>query len=79
MVELWPLETNATAHSPHYICFHAARSTLGEALSKRLGWDFKDGDDFHPEKNVTKMSQGIPLTDEDRVPWLQAIRDVMKR
>ena len=49
------------------------KSTTGAALSKALGWPFRDADSFHPEANIDKMSRGIPLTDEDRMPWLAAI------
>lgn len=51
----------------------SGKSTIGEALARRLGWTVEDGDSFHPPSNVAKMSQGIPLTDEDRWPWLRAI------
>jgi gluconokinase len=43
------------------------------------GWTFVEGDDFHPEANVEKMHRGIPLTDEDRRPWLDAIRHRLKQ
>jgi gluconokinase len=49
------------------------KSTVGEGLSERLGWPFRDGDSFHSPANVAKMHAGIPLTDEDRWPWLAAI------
>jgi gluconokinase len=49
------------------------KSTIGSLLAGRLGWEFEDGDWFHPPANVEKMHQGIPLTDEDRRPWLEAI------
>lgn len=52
----------------------AGKSTLGQALAQRLGWDFADGDDFHPEANVQKMARGEALTDADRWPWLQRLR-----
>jgi gluconokinase len=51
------------------------KSTVGEALAKSLQWPFLDADDFHPAANVAKMSAGLPLTDEDRVPWLDRIAD----
>ena len=51
----------------------SGKSTVGEALAKRLGWRYEDGDKFHPATNVAKMSAGQPLTDEDRWPWLRAI------
>jgi gluconokinase len=49
------------------------KSTTGTRLSKLLGWPFRDADSFHPQANVDKMSRGLPLTDEDRQPWLAAI------
>ena len=51
----------------------SGKSTVAEALAKRLGWRCEDGDRFHPASNVAKMSAGHPLTDEDRLPWLKAI------
>lgn len=49
------------------------KSTLAKALAERLGWDFQEGDDLHPAANIAKMKAGIPLTDADRGPWLDAI------
>jgi carbohydrate kinase (thermoresistant glucokinase family) len=51
----------------------AGKSTVGQALAARLGCAFRDADSFHPPANIAKMSQGVPLTDEDRWPWLDAI------
>jgi carbohydrate kinase (thermoresistant glucokinase family) len=51
----------------------SGKSTTGAALSRKLGWPFRDADTFHPPANVAKMSRGTPLTDEDRWPWLAAI------
>lgn len=56
----------------------SGKSTIGSQLANRLGLPFYDGDDFHPQANVDKMKSGIPLTDEDRWPWLQAINDFCK-
>lgn len=55
----------------------AGKTTLAEALSARLGWAMAEADDFHPASNVAKMNSGTPLDDEDRWPWLTAIRDWM--
>ncbi|MCP4694267.1 MAG: gluconokinase [Desulfobacterales bacterium] len=54
------------------------KTTIGKLLSKKLGWPFYDGDDFHPAENKEKMRAGIPLTDEDRLPWLQRLRDEIR-
>ncbi len=53
------------------------KSTIAKALAARLGWDFAEGDDFHPEANVAKMASGTPLNDDDRWPWLGLIGDWM--
>jgi gluconokinase len=49
------------------------KSTVGGELSRALGWPFRDADEFHPPANVEKMRRGMPLTDADRWPWLDAI------
>ncbi|HEX3804991.1 MAG TPA: gluconokinase [Solirubrobacteraceae bacterium] len=51
----------------------AGKSTVAANLSERLGWDLAEGDDLHPAANVAKMAAGLPLTDEDRKPWLAAV------
>lgn len=53
----------------------AGKTTIGVRLADALDWEFFDGDDFHPAANIDKMDQGIPLTDEDRWPWLRALHD----
>jgi len=53
----------------------SGKTTVGKLLAARLGWHFADGDDFHPHANVEKMQSGSPLTDEDRRPWLRALRE----
>jgi carbohydrate kinase (thermoresistant glucokinase family) len=55
----------------------SGKSTVGEILAERLGWEFRDGDGFHPAANVAKMKSGSPLDDNDRKPWLEAIRTYM--
>ncbi|MBY0381633.1 MAG: gluconokinase [Xanthobacteraceae bacterium] len=57
----------------------SGKSTVAEALAKRIGFAEEDGDDFHPAANIAKMHAGIPLTDEDRWPWLYAIADDIDR
>lgn len=51
----------------------SGKSTIGALLASQLRWEFEDADWFHPVSNVDKMHSGIPLTDEDRWPWLDAI------
>ena len=51
----------------------SGKSTIGGLLASRLHWEFEDADWFHPASNIEKMHQGIPLTDEDRWPWLDAV------
>jgi gluconokinase len=53
------------------------KTTIGRLLSGRLEWDFYDADDFHPIENITKMADGIPLTDADREPWLDGLRHLI--
>jgi gluconokinase len=55
----------------------SGKTSVGEALAERLGWDFYDGDEFHPPENVAKMAKGIPLSDADRVPWLSSLHDLI--
>ncbi|WP_067483186.1 gluconokinase [Actinomadura hibisca] len=51
----------------------SGKTTVGELLAERLGWEYAEADDFHPPANITKMRAGTPLTDADRRPWLHAI------
>src|SRR2546423_3336280 len=51
----------------------SGKTTVGKLLAATLGWPFYDADDFHPPENVERMRKGIPLTDEDRKPWLAAL------
>jgi gluconokinase len=52
----------------------AGKTTVGQRLSEDLQWPFLDGDAVHPPENIAKMGRGAPLTDEDRQPWLQTLR-----
>ncbi|SHG25039.1 gluconokinase [Flagellimonas flava] len=52
------------------------KSTIGTKLSERLDFPFFDGDDYHPEENVQKMSAGNPLNDEDRKGWLERLNQL---
>jgi gluconokinase len=53
----------------------AGKTTVCELIASGLGWRFVDGDDLHPQANIDKMRSGVPLTDADRAPWLEAIGD----
>lgn len=55
----------------------SGKTTVGQQLAKELGWRFYDGDDFHPQANIDKMRQGIPLTDDDRVSWLTTLHQLI--
>jgi gluconokinase len=50
------------------------KSTIASHIAELLGAHFKDADELHPEKNIQLMSNGTPLTDADRLPWLQDVR-----
>jgi len=53
----------------------SGKTTVAEELARRLDVEYAEGDDFHPAHNVEKMRAGIPLTDEDRAPWLHELAD----
>jgi gluconokinase len=55
------------------------KSTVGQLLAGKMGCAFYDGDDFHPAANIAKMSQGIPLNDDDRAGWLAVLADLIRR
>jgi len=55
----------------------SGKTTVGAALAEAIGVPFEDGDSLHPAANVAKMSAGIPLSDEDRGPWLDTIGRVL--
>jgi gluconokinase len=73
------IKTSATADAPAPMILivmgvsGCGKSTIGALLARRLRWEFEDADWFHPPSNVDKMHNGIPLSDEDRWPWLDAI------
>ena len=56
----------------------SGKTTVAELLAKQLGWPFMEGDRLPPPANVEKMRQGTPLTDADRWPWLDRIREELK-
>src|SRR5271156_391582 len=53
------------------------KTTIGTLLSQRTGWPYAEGDDYHSEANKAKMHAGIPLTDEDRKPWLATLHQLL--
>ncbi len=55
----------------------SGKTSVGSGLALQLGWQFFDGDDFHPPQNVQKMAQGTPLTDTDRIPWLEELQKLI--
>ncbi len=55
----------------------SGKTTIGSLLAKELGWPFYEGDELHPPSNIEKMKHGIPLTDEDREPWLNKIQKLI--
>jgi gluconokinase len=57
----------------------AGKTTIGKLLAEQLGWQFYEADDFHPRANIEKMRSGRPLTDEDRWPWLERLREQITR
>ena len=57
----------------------SGKTTIGKLLSASLGWPFFDADDFHSAENVRKMASGVPLTDEDRRPWLQELHRLISQ
>jgi gluconokinase len=57
----------------------AGKTTVGKLLSEELGWRFYEADDFHSHANIEKLHRGVPLTDEDRWPWLENLRELIKQ
>jgi gluconokinase len=57
----------------------SGKTTIGAQLASELGWPFADGDDYHSASNIEKMRNGIPLTDADRGPWLEALRSLIAK
>jgi len=57
----------------------AGKTTLGRLLARKLRWAFYEADDFHSPANVERMHAGIPLTDEERWPWLESLRELIKQ
>ena len=57
----------------------SGKTTIGQGVAEAMDWGFSDADDFHGPANVRKMKSGIPLTDEDREPWLRNLRVAIER
>lgn len=57
----------------------SGKTTLGQAIAKKLDYNFLEGDEFHSKENKLKMKKGTPLTDEDRIPWLKEINQVLHK
>ena len=55
----------------------SGKTTIATRLAEQLGWTFAEADDFHPAANIEKMTSGTPLTDQDRWPWLESMREWM--
>lgn len=56
----------------------SGKSTVGRAIALATGAAFVDGDDLHPDANVAKMAAGVPLQDDDRMPWLRAVGERLR-
>ncbi len=56
----------------------SGKSTIGRRIASKLGYAFADADRYHPEANIAKMASGVPLTDADRQPWLERLRDLIE-
>ncbi|MFC5791102.1 gluconokinase [Agromyces tardus] len=77
-----PAPVRASAHGLRVVVMGvsgAGKSTVGALLAARLGLPFVDGDDLHPAANIAKMAAGIPLDDDDRWGWLDAVAEVLAR
>jgi len=57
----------------------SGKSTVGSKLATHLGWAFEDGDSYHPAENIRKISEGVPLSDLYRQPWLERLTGVISR
>jgi gluconokinase len=55
----------------------SGKTTIATQLAQRLGWIYAEADEFHPAENIAKMTSGTPLTDEDRWPWLESMKNWM--
>lgn len=75
------MEASRTGQGPDIVVVMgvsgSGKTTVAKDIAVSMNWIFAEGDAFHPEANVEKMHSGIPLTDEDRWPWLRAIADLV--
>jgi carbohydrate kinase (thermoresistant glucokinase family) len=55
----------------------SGKSTIGAAVAARLGWRFVDADEYHSIESIAKLRAGVPLTDEDRQPWLERLASMV--
>lgn len=55
----------------------SGKTTVGHLLAEQLGWEFADADDYHPVANIERIRRGVPLTDADRAPWLERLREAI--
>ena len=74
--------SNPPSSGPHAVVVMgvcgAGKTEIGRRLADALGWTFRDADDFHPAANVAKMRSGVPLTDDDRWPWLDTLAGALR-
>jgi len=73
---------NAESHPPAIVVMGVSgsgKSTVGRLISESLGARFIEGDDFHTPENIAKMASGVPLTDDDRAPWLDSVAREMAK
>jgi gluconokinase len=56
----------------------SGKTAVGKKVAEKLNWIFLDADNFHPPANIEKMKHGIPLNDDDRIPWLQRLHDELQ-
>ncbi len=76
------MDSISTSENPRIVVMGVSgsgKTHIGQCLARKLSLPFFDADDFHSENNVLKMSQGIPLTDTDRVQWLADLADLIHR
>jgi gluconokinase len=55
----------------------SGKTTIGARLAAAEGWEYAEGDDYHSAANKAKMHAGMPLSDEDRTPWLASLHEVL--